>query len=34
MTAGEEQHLDWRRGGAAAVAFIATLVLLVMVVLV
>ncbi len=34
MTAGEEKHLDWRRGGAAAVALIATLVLLGMVVLV
>ncbi|WP_037497842.1 ATP-binding protein [Sphingomonas jaspsi] len=34
MTAGEEQRLDWRRGGAAAVALVATLVLLGMVVLV
>src|SRR6478735_1072989 len=34
MTAGEEQRFDWRRGGAAAVALIATLVLLGMVVLV
>ncbi|HVF37143.1 MAG TPA: ATP-binding protein [Sphingomicrobium sp.] len=35
MTPGEEQQLDWRRGGvAAAVALIATLVLLGMVVLV
>src|SRR6187431_771373 len=34
MTAGDEQRFDWRRGGAAAVALIATLVLLGMVVLV
>ncbi|MEO6114266.1 MAG: hypothetical protein ABIP07_07485, partial [Sphingomicrobium sp.] len=34
MTAGEDNHLDWRRGGAAAVALIATLVLLGMLVLV
>ena len=34
MTAGEEQRFDWRRGGAAALALIATLVLLGMVVLV
>jgi signal transduction histidine kinase/ActR/RegA family two-component response regulator len=34
MTPGEEQWFDWRRGGAAAVALIATLVLLGMVVLV
>ena len=32
--AGEEQHFDWRRGGAAAGGLIATLVLLTMVVLV
>ena len=31
---GEELQFDWRRGGAAAVAFVATLVLLAMVVLV
>ena len=34
MTPGEEPRFDWRRGGAAAVALIATLVLLGMVVLV
>jgi signal transduction histidine kinase len=34
MTSGDEQLFDWRRGGAAAVALIATLVLLGMVVLV
>ena len=34
MTPGEDQHLDWRRGGAAAIALVATLVLLGMVVLV
>ena len=34
MTPGDEQLFDWRRGGAAAVALIATLVLLGMVVLV
>ena len=31
---GEEQHFDWRRGGAAAGGLIAALVLLAMVVLV
>ena len=34
MTPGEEPRFDWRRGGAAAGALIATLVLLGMVVLV
>ena len=34
MTPGDEQRFDWRRGGAAAVALVATLVLLGMVVLV
>ena len=34
MTPGDEQLFDWRRGGAAAIALIATLVLLGMVVLV
>jgi signal transduction histidine kinase len=34
MTPGEEQLYDWRRGGAAAIALVATLVLLGMVVLV
>ena len=34
MTPAEEQRFDWRRGGAAAIALIATLVLLGMVVLV
>ena len=34
MTPGEDLRLDWRRGGAAAIALIATLVLLAMVVLV
>jgi signal transduction histidine kinase/ActR/RegA family two-component response regulator len=34
MTSGDEQLFDWRRGGAAAVALLATLVLLGMVVLV
>ncbi len=34
MTPGEEQRLDWRRSGAAALALVATLVLLGMVVLV
>ena len=34
MTPGDEQRFDWRRGGAAAIALIATLVLLGMVVLV
>ena len=34
MTPGEEQHFDWRRGGAAAGGLIATLVLLAMVFLV
>jgi len=34
MTSGDEQLFDWRRGGAAAVALFATLVLLGMVVLV
>jgi signal transduction histidine kinase len=34
MTPGDEQQFDWRRGGAAAIALIATLVLLGMVVLV
>ena len=34
MTSGEDQLFDWRRGGAAAIALVATLVLLGMVVLV
>ena len=34
MTPGEDQRFDWRRGGAAAIALVATLVLLGMVVLV
>jgi signal transduction histidine kinase len=34
MTPGEEQRFDWRRGGAAAIALVATLVLLGMVALV
>jgi signal transduction histidine kinase/ActR/RegA family two-component response regulator len=34
MTSGDDQLFDWRRGGAAAIALIATLVLLGMVVLV
>ena len=34
MTPGDEQLFDWRRGGAAAIALVATLVLLGMVVLV
>ena len=34
MTPSYEQQFDWRRGGAAAIALIATLVLLAMVVLV
>src|SRR5918993_2583769 len=34
MTPGEDQLFDWRRGGAAAIALVATLVLLGMVVLV
>lgn len=34
MTAGEDQRFDWRRGGAAAIALVATLILLGMVVLV
>ena len=34
MTAGDDQRFDWRRGGAAAIALVATLILLGMVVLV
>ena len=34
MTPGDEPRFDWRRGGAAAVALVATLILLGMVVLV